>query len=351
MKKTSATVLMLCVSLTASVLINNDAHALISGADILEGSITGNHILDSSIKAIDILDGTLTGADIKDGSISTYDVMDGTLSTYDLKDNSLQSIDVKDNSLLSVDIQDNTITGLDIKNGTVGLEDLQVSVVNTISSLNVNLNGMQLTLQQHQQGITDITTASQVLNSQLSVLNADVADLKSRVTNLESSVAGIGNSTKNIWVLDNNDNKLGILLGEHTEASTVKVQYFDTSINEVINDFKIGPAFSTITGELGFDGLNCQGNSAYVWYESSGLPFMTSSFYIKSADGRLWFHDPLNIAIGVADENYKSTLKPDGNCLNELPTGVLEALAEDMIVQDVGLTPVTQTYPLHYSFE
>lgn len=351
MRKTTSYAVILLSTLFVSVSTSIKAYSLISSADILENTINSGHILDNSIKASDILDGSLTGADIKDGSISTYDIMDGTLSTYDLKDNSLQSIDIKDSSILSIDIQDNTVTGLDVKNGTIGLEDLQVSVVNTINGLNVNLNGVQLTLQQHQQGISDANTASQLLNSQISLLNSDVADLKSRVTSLENNFANISNTEKHVWVKDNLNNKLGILLGEHTESSTLKVQYFDISTNEVINDFKNGPTFSTITGELGFDQLNCQGNTAYVWYKSSGLPFLISSFYTKSADGRIWFHDPTNNTPGVADENYKSTLKTDGSCINDLPTGVLQALAEGRIVQDIGLTPITKAYPLHYTFE
>jgi hypothetical protein len=74
----------------------------------------------ATITGADVVDGSLTSADIKDGSLQGVDVATGAISSPDITDHSITHSDLATASVGSGKVIDDSLTGTDIDESTLG---------------------------------------------------------------------------------------------------------------------------------------------------------------------------------------------------------------------------------------
>ncbi len=90
------------------------AAALITSANIKDGTVASADLKNNNIASKDIKDGTVATADLKNNNIASKDIKDGTVSSADLTNNGVASGDIQDGTVSSADIQDGTIAAADL---------------------------------------------------------------------------------------------------------------------------------------------------------------------------------------------------------------------------------------------
>ena len=101
--------------------------ALITGADVKNGSLTKD----------DIKQGTLTSGDVANGTLQAEDIKQDTLTSGDVKNSTLQAEDIKQDTLTSGDVKDGAVKSVDIKDGTVTLTDIDDATEQELSGVRV----------------------------------------------------------------------------------------------------------------------------------------------------------------------------------------------------------------------
>jgi hypothetical protein len=99
------------------------AAALITSADIKDGTI----------KSVDINDGEVKSADINGGAVASSELKDGEVKSADINGGAVASSELKDNSVASADILDGTLTLTDINNATE--QELRAGIPTVVSDL------------------------------------------------------------------------------------------------------------------------------------------------------------------------------------------------------------------------
>jgi hypothetical protein len=94
------------------------AAALITGADIKNGTVASKDLKNNDVKSDDIKNNNVKSGDIKDGQVSSADIKNGGVASGDIKDGAVASADLQNNSVASADILDGTLTLNDINNAT-----------------------------------------------------------------------------------------------------------------------------------------------------------------------------------------------------------------------------------------
>ena len=100
------------------------AAATITGADIVDGSVTSADVEDHTLTGFDVLDGTVAGSDLAWKSVNGNKVVDGSLSGLDIGANALNAGHLKDGSVGSSEIADSSVGSSEIADGSVGPADL-----------------------------------------------------------------------------------------------------------------------------------------------------------------------------------------------------------------------------------
>ena len=107
--------------------------ALVTSADIKDGTIASVDIKDGAVSSGDIKNGTIANADILDGGVTTADIKDGTVASGDIKNGTVASTDIADGTVASGDIMNGTVASTDIADGTIAEADLSAAVLDSLT--------------------------------------------------------------------------------------------------------------------------------------------------------------------------------------------------------------------------